>query len=226
MSDEPKKGGKRAAVDWAVIEKDYRLGQLTVREIARRHDIAPSSITRRAEKDGWTRDLTDEIRAKTRAALLRNTPNATPERNTPSREDVAVAVMTNVELVREHRTDIKINRAAATKLLQDLHDAIDNRAEIEEAIEEDTEAPEGVEETKTAESIRLKKRARMLAAVALPSHADVANKLAATLKTLIPLERQAFNLQDGAGDDEKTPGAPTQVELGADSLAKLARLLD
>lgn len=43
-------------LDWEKIEKLYRLGQLSVREIAKQCETQASSITRRAERDGWTRD--------------------------------------------------------------------------------------------------------------------------------------------------------------------------
>lgn len=204
------KGGPRNDVDWQAIERDYRLGQLTVREIARRYGVAPSSITRRAEKETWPRDLTDVIRAKTRAELLRNTKDATPERNTISQHDIAVAVQTNVQLVREHRKDIGRNRYAVTKLIDELHDAIENIDDIEDDIIEETAGDKDG-----------KRRARMLAAVALPSRAGVAATLASALKTLVPLEREAFNIGGDKRDDD-----PVSAELTDASVDKLARLLE
>lgn len=220
MASEPKKEGKvgkRAEIDWEAIERDYRLGQLTVREIARRNGIAASSITRRAARDGWVRDLTDEVRRRTRAELLRNAPSATPERNTPTREDVDVAVKTNVQLVREHRSDIGANRSAVTKLIKELHDTITHIDDIEDDIIE-----------ATADDKDTKRRARMLAAVALPSRANVAHTLAGALKTLIPLERQAFNLSGdlSATVDPGEAAAETLRDLDADQRDALRSVLE
>jgi len=194
---------EKAPTDWEAIEKEYRLGQLTVREIARRHGIAPSSITRKAEKLGWARDLTEEVRAKTRAALLRNTDNATPPRNTPSREDVNVAVQTNVELVRQHRGYLGRGNRIVEKLLAELDSGTDSNAEIVALIEEET-----------AEDKNGQRRARMLAAVSLPTRAAVARELSQTLKNLIPLERQAFNIDDKGSPPDGTPDNPISVVPG------------
>lgn len=211
----------KGATDWEGIEREYRAGQLSVSEIGRQYGVSHTAINKRAKRDEWTRDLTERVRQEVSARLVSEGVS-----DTGARETVKEAAERAVALVREHRADIKVNREAATKLLKDLHDAIDNRDEILEAIEEATEAPEGVEETKTQEQARLKRRARMLAAVALPSHAQVASQLATTLKTLIPLERQAFNLQDGDGDGGNKAPETVRAELTDASIAKLTRLLD
>lgn len=201
------KPGQRAVADWAAIERDYRLGQLTVREIARQHEINPSSIIRRAERDGWARDLSDEVRAKTRAALLRNTPSATPERNTPTREDIALAVQTNVQLVREHRADIKALRDAVTKLIADLSTELDPEEVIETLSNGDPDEVKDIER-------------KLNRALALGGRAQAASTLANTLKVLIPLEREAFAL-----DAKPDQGEAINVDLTEKSLAKLARFL-
>lgn len=211
----------KGATDWEGIEREYRAGQLSVSEIGRQYGVSHTAINKRSKRDKWTRDLTERVRQEVSARLVSEGVS-----DTGARETVKEAAERAVALVREHRADIKVNREAATKLLKDLHDAIDNRDEILEAIEEATEAHEGVEETKTQEQARLKRRARMLAAVALPSHAQVASQLATTLKTLIPLERQAFNLQDGDGDGGNKAPETVRAELTDASIAKLTRLLD
>lgn len=212
----PPAKSKRPPVDWEAIEKEYRLGQLTVRQIARQHGIAASSITRKAEKGEWTRDLTDEIRAKTQAALLRNTKNATPERNTPSREEVAVAVETRVTLVRTHQSGLARLRSIAEKLAGQLDADSDDIKEIESAIEEETAGDKSGE-----------RRARMLKAVSLGSRAGIAQQLSQVLKNLIPLERQAFNLDDKTSSDPDVPASGTVVhKLDPASADLLKRLVE
>lgn len=215
----PAKGGTKPATDWEGIEREYRANQLSVSEIGRQFGVSHTAINKRAAKEGWARDLTERVRKEVSARLVSDGVSTEG-----IRETVKEAAERVVVLVREHRADIRVNREAATKLLRELHEAIDNRADIEEAIEEETAEPVG-EETKTAEQARLKRRARMLAAVALPSHAQVASQLATTLKTLIPLERQAFNLQDGSGEGGEKPQSVT-ADLTDASLAKLSRLLE
>jgi hypothetical protein len=176
----------RSDIDWEAIEREFRLGQFTVRQIAANHGVSHTSITRRAKRLGWARDRSEEVKEKTRAALLSNAPRAkAPESTTPDPVDVAVA--TNVSLVLEHRVDIRTAREITKTLMGELVEATDNRDEIEEAIEE-----------LTARDKNPKRRAMMLRAVALPSRAGVIGALSTSLKTLVGLEREAFNLDADA----------------------------
>lgn len=190
--------------DWEGIEREYRAGQLSVVEIGRQFGISHTAINKKAKKLGWSRDLTERVRKEVSARLVSDGVSA---------EGVAETVRASAErvvcLVREHRADIGRNRSAVTKLLQELHDTIENIDEIVDAIEDETAGDKDG-----------KRRARMMAAVALPSRAGVASTLANALKVLIPLEREAFNL-DGARDDDAV-----QAELTDASVAKIAGLLE
>lgn len=69
-TDEPKKkAGRRSDIDWEAIERDYRIGQLSVADVARKHDVALSGLKRKAKLDGWTRDLTPVVQIATKAAI-------------------------------------------------------------------------------------------------------------------------------------------------------------
>ena len=82
-------------LDWELIEKEYRTAQLSVNQLATKYGLACSTITRRAKKEGWIRDLSDEVSTKTRAALLAG-------ERTDAKDVVQAAVTTNVEVIREH----------------------------------------------------------------------------------------------------------------------------
>lgn len=166
-------------IDWEKIGKLYRLGQMSVREIARQEDIQPSSITRHAKKMGWTQDKTELIRQQTQAKLISNT------RATPDATDVALAVDTNVAVIRGHRTLIGRMNRIVSMLMDQLEEAALNRDEIEKAIAEET--------AKDEDSKRYK---AMMKAVSLPSHATSIVNLTNAGKTVVGLERQAFNIGD------------------------------
>lgn len=207
--------------DWETIEREYRAGQLSVHQIARQQGISHTAINKRAKRDGWTRDLSAKVRAEVSARLVSTGVSAEGVKET-----IQAAAERGVALVREHREDIKANRAAVVKLLADLHQTIDYREEIEEEIIADTETSGG-DENKADDREKLKRRARMMAAVALPANAQVASTLATALKTLIPLERQALNL-DAAGNPppDGSEGSPVHVSLTDASATKLLRLLE
>jgi len=50
-------------VDWEAVEKQYRAGVRTLRDIAEEHGCSHVAIQKKAAKEGWTRDLGAKIRA-------------------------------------------------------------------------------------------------------------------------------------------------------------------
>jgi hypothetical protein len=170
-------------VDWEAIEGMYRAGLLSVREIARSHGISHTAIQKRAKADGWARDLTAKVRQQVATALVA-TEVATADTAT-ERQIVEAAATQIITLVREHRGQISRNRVMVDKLMGQLEVAAEHRDLLEEIIDE-------VEDGSTGAST--KRREALMRAVALPSHAGVLKSLADTLKTVIGLEREAFNV--------------------------------
>lgn len=61
--------GRRSDIDWEQVERLYIAGQLTIRQIADECNINAASLTRKAKKEGWQRDLSAEIEARTKAKI-------------------------------------------------------------------------------------------------------------------------------------------------------------
>lgn len=57
-----------SAPDWSQIESDYRAGSMTVREIARYHEIPESTLRKRAKAGHWSRVEKHITAAELRAA--------------------------------------------------------------------------------------------------------------------------------------------------------------
>lgn len=57
----------RAVFDWDAIEADYRTGMRSNRELARVHGPSEAAIRKRATVGSWERDLSQKVRAATRA---------------------------------------------------------------------------------------------------------------------------------------------------------------
>ena len=98
---------------------------------------------------------------------------------------VEAAATQIITLVREHRGQISRNRALVDKLMAQLELAADNRDLLEGIIDE-------VENCATGASTQ--RHAALMKAVSLSTHAGVLKNLADTLKTVIGLEREAFNV--------------------------------
>lgn len=176
---------KRKQIDWEAIEREYRAGQLSIREIARQHDVSDGAIRKRAKNKGWSQDLSEKVREKVRTDLVRTevrTPNAS------DKEVIEAAAARGVEVVRDHRRDINSGRNLVNLLMGQLEEAATSRDEIEDAIIDET-----------SEDGNGKRRAQMLRAVSLPGHAGTLRDLSTAMKNLIALERQAFNLDEKQG---------------------------
>jgi hypothetical protein len=47
---------QRIPIDWMAVERDYRTGALSLREMAQKHRCSHSSIANFADRHGWTRE--------------------------------------------------------------------------------------------------------------------------------------------------------------------------
>lgn len=192
---------ENSPTDWETIERVYRAGVISLREIARAHSISDTAIRKRAKAEGWERDLTEKVKERARSKLVRDDGSQSgshPQRERTDREIVEEASETQVYVVKAHRRDIASGRNILGKLFDELNDAIDHREEIEDDI---------VAETATDKDGQ--RRTRMLRAVALGSRAGVMLSLSAAMKNVIVLERQAFNISTEGDKD----GPATTIEV-------------
>jgi hypothetical protein len=165
MSDDPKPA--RKAVDWEAVEREYRAGQLSVREIGRLFNVSHVAIGKRAKKDGWIQNLAERVREEVTSRLVTSDVS-----KANAKEAIEVASLRGVEMVLSHRRDISQLRAIATIIATRL-------AEHLQGVKPDGEF--------------LGQR---------ESVGDLLEKLTRTRARLIPLERQAFNLDADCSSDE------------------------
>lgn len=112
--------GRRNDIDWEAIEKEYRLGQKSLRQIAVVFGVQPSAISRKAKKDSWVQDKASEVRALSEAQLLISNRRKATEKATPTPEDVQVAALARTNIVLNHRTDVRDGRELAMQMLEEL----------------------------------------------------------------------------------------------------------
>lgn len=191
--------------DWESIEKDYRAGVLSVREIGKRHKVAESTIRKHAKLQDWRRDLSQRVQEQVRAKLVSATEGS-------EAEIVATAADEIVNVVKLHRQDIASGRGIVELLFGQLSEAAMKRGEIEDAIVEDTK------DDKTSE-----RRSRMLRAVSLPAHAVTMRDLAQALRHVLVLERQAYSLDDKV-QEEPEQGEQLTAKVAGKVLADLHAL--
>lgn len=105
----------RPVVDWEAVEREYRAGQLSLREIARAAGVTEGAIRKRAKKDEWERDLTEKIREAVRSELVRSEVRNSDPRT--EKEMVSLAALRSVDVILSHRRDIARFRKIASDLL-------------------------------------------------------------------------------------------------------------
>lgn len=172
--------------DWEAIERDYRAGVLSLREIAKQHGLSDTAIRKRAKVDGWERDLSDRVQEKVRTELVRTeVRTANPEERATERQIVDAAAAQVVHVVREHRSAIKEGQDLARMLMTQLKEVVSNREDIEQAIKEATAGDENE-----------KRYSALMKMMSIPTHTSAVVNLANAMKTWIGLERQAFNIGD------------------------------
>lgn len=201
-------GKRKATIDWESIEAEYRAGQLSIRAIGSAHGVSEGAIRKTAKVGKWQRSLVDKVRQAVRDTLVRSDGTQAGTHSVRADDEVVdTAAARGVELVRQHRRSLGRAQTIIEKLLFELERGTDNIDEIEEAVEEET-----VGDTNG------KRRAMMLKAVSLPQRAQTAAALSLTIKNIIPLERQAFSL-DEPGETEGKRGV---VDLSDEALAAIA----
>jgi len=204
-------------IDWSKIEPLYRAGQLSVNEIARENGLTEGAIRKHAKKYGWSRDLTEQVRAKTREKfvdeLAGTSADGTNAQRGTDEQTTEQAALTQIHVLRDQRKTIGGGHKITMRLLDELDIASAHVDELKTMIVQET-----IDDPKA--------RTSMLKAVSLPGRAAVMRDLAQAARTWVGLERQAFGIVEEKQDQNKPVGAePTNAdELKAQILAEMAEL--
>lgn len=194
--------------DWEKIEKLFRAGVLSVREIAAAHGVSHTAINKRAKAEGWVKDLKAKIKAKAEEKVSKAVVSSQVSTETRLEEkqiiEANATVIANIRL--EHRKDIAKQRSLTTKLFEEIEHQTIN-LELYEQLGALCHAPDDKGQDKRYELFTK--------VIGTSSRVDSAKKLAETLKTLIALEREAYALDTV----DKTPDNPiddlSDDEIGA-----------
>lgn len=200
--------------DWEKVERLYRAGVLSLREIAAPQGISETAIRKKAKKEGWTRDLQAKIKSKAddlvRKAEVRNQVRTETVNSERVLVEATAQVIADVRM--SHRKDIARNRALVNSLLEEVEHQTANR-ELYEELGEMLRSPDSYGQDKLNDLYRK--------VIGTGSRIDSAKKLAEALAKLVALEREAY-----AMDSADKPAADPAVELSDDELgARIVSLL-
>ncbi|WBY00520.1 hypothetical protein PE066_13705 [Ramlibacter tataouinensis] len=179
---------KRKNVDWSALELAYRTGR-SFRSLSREFGISSTRIKQVADERKWMRDLSRVVHkareAKLNAANLNTSLNGSADLE---KEIVEATAEVQADVITAHRKSIQRARKMATALLEDLEVA---------TVDWRLSRSQGGISPGSRRSTADKERT-------MTSRAAILKMLADSLKTLVGLERQAFNILEGV------PGKPDE----------------
>ena len=180
---------KRKRVDWEAVERDYRTGKYSLRELESMHGISYAGISRKAKALGWTKDLREAIKQATDAALLH-------EAVTKAQKDVTQTVVVTAEINKQvilgHREGLGRLTAINEKLLSQIEQAAEQLPELVAVIEMVRQPDEnGIDRANDM----------MRKAMSRSALVDDLKKLTEVNERVRKGEREAFGLDERADDD-------------------------
>lgn len=195
-------------VDWELIERDYRAGIKTLRQIGDEHGVSHTAIQKRAKKEDWSRDLTQKVQQKAQDLVAkREVANSVAREQKVSDVETVRAygeIVANIDL--SQREDVKAAMANARGLLMELVQlARPEFQEMLEAIAEEFDQSTDRRVDKANELYRY--------IISLAGRVKMAKELAAVHGVYVPLQRKIYRLDD---DDSKKSSVDDLLEaIGA-----------
>jgi hypothetical protein len=196
--------------DWERIEQLFRAGLLSVREIASASGVSHTAINKRAKAEGWERDLKAKIKAKADSLVSKREVSTKVSTETLATERGIVEA--NAEVIADirmaHRTDIGRSRRLANKLLDELEHLTDNRELFEEL----------GELMRNPDDKGFDRRNELYGKViSLGGRSKTMKEMTETLKNLVLLERQAYDLDAKSGGDDSEDLSKLMDELSKEA---------
>ena len=194
---------ERKQVDWESVERDYSAGLLSLREIGTKYGVDEAYIRRKAKQNDWSRDLSAKIQNKidklVRNETVRN--EVRTEKAISERVIIEANAQAIVNIKLAHRGDIRKSKNIVNALFDELELTTDNRELFEQL---------GELLRQESESGQDKLNDIYKKVISMPQRIDGVKKLTDALKTMIGLEREAYDIQS----------TPTPIDNAVSSLLK------
>lgn len=187
----------KPATDWELIERHYRAGLLSLRQIATEvGGVTEGAIRKRAGKDQWTRNLAEKIKQRAAELVRRELVVRVPSTQlTPATEKQTVeanAQATAIVLIAQ-KGSIKRSHALFESLMAELEATTDNKelfAQLGELLDTSGPNDDGKMVRDTLNEVYKK-------VISLTGRVDSAKKLTEILEKVVKMEREAFGIDEG-----------------------------
>ena len=203
-------------IDYERIEPAWRAGVLSPPQIASEYtaqtgvSVSYVSIVKHFKKLGVTRDLTAKVRAKAESMVMEAmvTGKVSVITNATDAKIINDAATMQANIILAHRKDIPIARELVTKMFKELElqtDGIELLRELSEIMR--------------SEAAQDRRNDLYNKVIDLQGRASTLKTLADSLKTLVALEREAFNIDAGKEDPKSNPFAELMAALAGKPMA-------
>ena len=203
--------------DWERIELDYRAGIKTLRQIAGEHGITHAAIAKRANKEGWERDLSAKIQAKAEALVTKQavTSAVTVETKLAEKQVIDANAQAIADVRIGHRKDIHRARRLTNSLLDELEKQSDPETlSLLNDLGELLRAPDDNGMDKLNDIYQK--------VISLPERSKTLKVLTESLQKLVDMERQAFCMDK----DAKADGSGVEVKSTVTLVSAPARFAE
>lgn len=218
-------------VDYERIEPAWRAGLKSPDQLAAEYTaetgvkVTRQAIQKHFAKRGIPRDLTAQVRAKADAMVLEaSVTGKVQSKSLPPATAVVVekAALDSAAVQMAHRADIRRSREVVARLQADL-EAIAGHQDVATVLAEAS----AVRPDDTKDS-RLERVAAAVESLtkSVNARANTTSRLVETLKSLIPLERQAYKIDDGDGSGGGGVGDLSRPLTDAERASRLASILE
>lgn len=127
---------KKHRTDWAAVERDYRTGKFTQRELADKYGVTHGAVGKQAREHGWKKDLTEEIRRATNAKLTEQLVSSEVAKGSQQvANTVAAAAEVNTRVILGHRAGLQAITNVKRTLLSQIEQAASLLPDLAEVIE-------------------------------------------------------------------------------------------
>lgn len=182
---------EKRPIDWEAIERDYRAGLMTLRQIADEHGVTHGAINKRAKRDLWERDLAAKVQARADALVSKQLVSKEVSKTAlvTERQVIESNAQVIADTILNQRSDVQAGMRIVASLMSELTAICgpEKSQELEKLGElMRSENDNGVD--KLNDLYRL--------VISLPERSKTAKTLTEALRNLIELQRKILKLDE------------------------------
>ena len=191
----------KPAADWELIERHYRAGIKTLRQIGQDYGASHVAIQKRAKKYGWVRDLTEKIQQKAAELVTKHevTKLVTKEALLTDSQTIQAygEIVAIVEMTQRSDIDMALSLSRSQMIELTALSNPDFAGDLERLA--DLMDQGGEDDSGKAKTDKLNELYRYV--ISLPGRVKMVKEIAAAHGVYIPVQRKVFKL-DGDGKSD------------------------